>query len=210
MSEGEAGTGAAERGGGRHVTAVVTLIGVAVAAALSLTTFLFTLFPEWRPDPRERSDATVRALALDKNVTQGEYFDRVGARESDYSECTREQLSSYGNVVYFQTETAGFKRNEIVVRWFTYDADNRRRILSLSSNSEETKVFKPRAPIERQIAEVWVPTDLPDHDTKYFIRFELYSGSVLRAFADTQTFPVPARHPGQHRVPLCKLRQGPA
>jgi len=203
-------TGAGTAGGESHVTAVVTLVGVAVAAALSLTTFLFTLFPEWRPDPRERSDATVRALALDKNVTQEEYFKRVGVRKIDYANCTREQLDSYGNVVYFQAETAGFKRSEVLLRWFTYDADNKRRILPLSSNSEETRVFKPRAPIDRQIAEIWVPTDLPENDTTYFIRFELYSGSVLRAFVDTKPFPVPARHPGEHRVRPCKPSERPA
>jgi hypothetical protein len=193
-------------GGASHVTAVVTLIGVAVAAALSLTTFLFTLFPEWRPDPRERSDATVQALALDKNVTQEEYFKRIGLPKSEYAKCTPQQLAVSGNVVYFQAQTAGFKRSEILVRWFTYDADNKRRIQAGRSDSEKTKVFKPRAPIDRQIAEVWIPTDQPEDQTKYFIRFELYSGSVLRAFDDTKKFTVPPRHPGPPpHVTLCKV-----
>ena len=184
----------------------MTLAGALIAAALSFTTFLFIYFPEWRPDPRERSDAVVKSLALDKNVKQVEYFARVGVEENVYKRrCTREQLDSYGNVVYIQAETAGFKRSDILLRWFPYNADNKRRLTELGSNSRETRVFKPRAPIDRQIAEVWVPTPLPSSNTNYFIRFELYNGDVLRAFVDTAVFKVPAKQPGDRAASSCQL-----
>jgi hypothetical protein len=47
--------------------------------------------------------------------------------------------------------------------------------------------FRPQAPVNRQIAQVWVPA--PPHSGEYFVRFELYTG-VLLAFVDTAPFDV--------------------
>jgi hypothetical protein len=198
--EDKAGSKAAKNGG--RTTATVTLVGALAAAGLSLTTFLFTLFPAWRPDPRERSDATIAVLALDRNVRQSEFFKRVGRHPPGY--CTHEQLAREGNVAYIQVDIAGFKSSSIRLRWFTYDAGNERRIPGLWSNDrDEATVFQPRAPINRQIATVWVPTDLPPEDSAYFLRFELYSAKVLRAFVDTPIFDVPARLPDEYRGSWC-------
>jgi hypothetical protein len=188
-----------------RTTALVTLAGAVIAAALSFTTFLFTIFPEWRPDPRERSDASITVLALDRNVSHGEYFRRVDRKVT----CTVAQLSRDGNVVYLQVDAAGFKSSSIELRWFTYNAGNGRRLRNddLRSSDDETTVFEPRAPINRQVAAVWVPTALPDADTSYFIRFELYSKDVLRAFVDTTPFSVPARLPGEVAPDLCSERR---
>ena len=193
------------RGGGRAL-ASVTLAGAVAAAAISLTTLLFTLFPEWRPDPRERSDATVGVLALDNNVTHREFFERVGKQPP--SGCRHEQLERDGNVVYIQVDIAGFKSSTIRLRWFTYDAGNGRRLADLRSDNRETTVFQPRAPINRQVAAVWVPTALPLDDSSYFIRFELYSADVLRAFVDTPIFDVPARLPDDYTGSWCKPGTG--
>jgi hypothetical protein len=190
--------------GRSHGTAaVVTLVGAVAAAAISLTTLLFTLFPEWRPDPRERSDATIAVLALDRNVTQQEFLGRVG--RASPTGCEAEQLARSGNVVYIQVDIAGFKSSSIRLHWFTYDAGNGRRTRGLRSNDQETTVFQPRAPINRQVATVWVPTALPSVDSQYFIRFELYSAKVLRAFVDTITFDVPARLPDEYTGDWCQV-----
>jgi len=182
--------GGAAQGGEKRTATIVTLAGAVAAAAISLTTLLFTLFPEWRPDPRERSDATISFLALDRNVTQREFFNRV--RGDAPAACTEKQLTRSGIVVYIQVDIAGFKSSSIRLRWFTYNAGNHRREPGLGSNDQETTVFQPRAPINRQIAVVWVPTALPPIDlmSSYFVRFELYSANVLRAVADTTSFPV--------------------
>jgi hypothetical protein len=184
----------------------VTLAGAVVAAGISLTTLLFTLFPQWRPDPRERSDATVAVLALDNNVSHREFFERIG--KPPPARCRDEQLARDGNVVYIQVDIAGFKSSTIRLRWFTYDAGNGRRVARLRSDDRETTVFQPRAPINRQVAAVWVPTALPSDDSSYFIRFELYSADVLRAFVDTPTFDVPARLPDDYTGPWCKPEPG--
>ena len=191
-----------EGGGALRTTAIVTLVGAVAAAAISLTTLLFTLFPEWRPDPRERSDATIKVLALDRNVTQKEFFARVGTNPPPT--CTKQQLMRSGNVVYIQVDIAGFKSSSIRLRWFTYNAGNGRREPGLRASAEETAVFKPRAPIHRQVATVWVPTAVPLGDSEYFSRFELYSADVLRAFRDTISFPV-VRLGDEYTGPWCKI-----
>jgi hypothetical protein len=197
-------TDAKATGPGGRALALATLAGAAAAAALSLTTFLFTLFPEWTPDPRERSDAAIAVLALDRNVAQRDFYDRLEKEPPGH--CTEEQLGREGNVVYIQVDVAGFKSSSIGLRWFTYDAGNGRRVRGLRSNDEETTVFEPRAPINRQVARVWVPTKLPEVDSAYFIRFELYSADVLRAFVDTTVFDVPARLPDDYNGAWCKPR----
>jgi hypothetical protein len=197
-------TDAKATGPGGRALALATLAGAVAAAGLSLTTFLFTFFPEWRPDPRERSDAAIAVLALDRNVTQRAFFERLGKAPPGH--CTEEQLGREGNVVYIQVDVAGFKSSGIGLRWFTYDAGNGRRVRNLRSNDEETTVFEPRAPINRQVARVWVPTKLPDVDSAYFIRFELYSADVLRAFVDTSVFDVPARLPDDYNGSWCTPR----
>jgi hypothetical protein len=191
-----------------RTTAVVTLVGAAAAAVLSITTFLFTLHPEWVPDPRQRSDAEIEVLALDLNVTQREFFERMDWTVP--AACTDEQLSRYGNVVYIQVDIAGFKSDSIGLRWFTYDAGNGERVDRYHSSDRETTVFQPRAPINRQVARVWVPTALPNVDSSYFVRFELYSENVLRAFVDTDDFDVPAGLPDEYRGAWCTSGGGRA
>jgi hypothetical protein len=196
-----------DAGSGAHRTAaIVTLVGAVAAAAISLTTLLFTLFPEWRPDPRERSDATIKILALDRNVTQEEFFARVGTKRP--AGCTTPQLTRSGNVVYIQVDIAGFKSSSIRLRWFTYNAGNGRREPGLRPNREEATVFRPRAPINRQVATVWVPTATPPGDSTYFIRFELYSDDVLRAFRDTIPFRV-VRIGDEYTGEWCRLGARP-
>ena len=183
--------------------ATAALVGAVLAALISGVTLLFTLFPEWRPDPRERADASVLALAFDRNVTQRDYYHRVGAVPEA---CTEEQLRRFGNVVYLQADAAGFKRSEVGLRWYTYDANNGRRVPGVRSNNSETTVFRPRASVNRQVAQVWVPTPL--QGGTYFIRFELYGGGVLRAFVDTEPFDVAPPLPDAYKGAWCKPLRG--
>ena len=92
--------------------------------------------------------------------------------------------------------------DEHVARPFTYDAGNHQRLQGLRSSNPETTVFRPSAPINRRIAEVWVPW--AKNGTAFFVRFEFYSGAVLRAFADSRDFSIPARLAGETRGPWCR------
>ena len=179
--------------------ASLALVGAVFAVLGSGVTLLFTLIPGCRPESLERADASVQALAIDTNVHQREYYRRLGEVPAA---CTAEQLQRSGNVVYLQADAAGFRRSEVGLRWYTYDAQNRRRIPGVRSNNRETTVFRPRADVNRQVAQVWVPTPL--QGGRYFVRFELYGGGVLRAFIDTKPFDVAPPLPDAYKGPWCK------
>jgi hypothetical protein len=161
--------------------ALVTLIGAMLAAGLSATSLVYQIWPGLKPDPKEKVGATIENLALDRNVTRAEFFARSGLPATP-----GEDPNANGNVFYIRAEVEGFKRSEVRFRWFTYDAYVSTRLKGLRSNDLETPVFKPQAPINTQIAQVWVPN--PKRSGKFFVRFELWAGNVLLAFADSKRF----------------------
>jgi hypothetical protein len=172
---------------------IVTVIGALLAAGISGTTLVYTIWPGLRPDPKEKVGADIRALAVDQNVSRAEYTCRTGLTAGRGRPPT-----AMGNVYYVRAVIEGFKRDSVDLRWFTYDANNDHRLPGLRSNTDEVSVFRPQAPINTQIAEVWVPT--PEKTGNYFVRFELYAKAVLLAFVDsrpfeTRAFGLPPRHP---------------
>ena len=161
--------------------AAVTLAGAVLAAAISATTLVFDLWPSLKPDPKAKVGATVESLTRDINVSRGDYLGRVGRATAP-----GEDPKELGNVYYIRAEIEGFKRSTLRLKWFTYNADNETRLPGLRNNDREEPVFKPQAPINTQIAEVWVPT--PSQEGEYFVRFELYSKNVLLGFVDSEPF----------------------
>jgi hypothetical protein len=160
---------------------------------------LWTVYPGLVPEHSERKEASIRNDAIDEKVTQRQYFQRIG---SVPPRCKPKELTRRGNVFYIRVQASGFKRSEIGIRWFTYDAGNHQRLQGVRSSNRETTVFTPGVSINRQIAQVWVPWPLKSGD--FYVRFELYSRDVLRAFADSYTFSVPPPRPDSHRGSWCK------
>jgi hypothetical protein len=117
-------------------------------------------------------------------------------------ECTEPQLDRRGTVFYLRVDAAGFKRDAVGIRWFTYDRGNRERVPGMGASESQATVFEPSAPINRQIAQVWVPW--PKTAGSYSVRFELYSSGVLRAIVDSPEFDVPPPLPLQPRGPWCE------
>jgi len=181
------------------IVAVATVLSAFVGAALGSTDLVFTVFPGLRPDPRERAEATVMGLTVDEGVTQRAYFRRLGGPPS---KCHPGELGRRGSVFYIRVDVFGFKRSGVGLKWFTYE-NGGQRVQSVRSNELETTVFQPRAPVNRQVAQIWVPWPLRAGD--FFVRFELYAGGALRAFTDTKPFSVPPPLPGQYGGPWCKL-----
>jgi hypothetical protein len=169
----------------------ITLIGAVLAAVISATTLVFNLWPGLKPDPKEKVGAALSTVALDKNVTRAQYLQREGitAKPGD-------KLSQIGNVFYVKAEIEGFKRSSLHLSWFTYNADNSNRCLerNLRSSAPAETIFNPQAPINTQVAEVWVPN--PDFKGRFFVRFELYTGRVLLNFTNSHPYNVqPTDHP---------------
>ena len=174
----------------------VTLIGAVLAAVISATTLIFNLWPGLKPDPKEKVGAALSTAAFDRNVTLAQYMQREGVATK--AEMLRqlqpgEKLSDNGNVFYVKAEIEGFKRSSLHLSWFTYDARNRYRCARLRSSAPAEVVFNPEAPINTQVAEVWVPT--PDLNGQFFVRFELYTGRVLLNFTDSHPYSVRSTNP---------------
>lgn len=163
---------------------LVALVSALVALVVSVPTGIYTLWPALSPDPKTKVGATLETLALDRNVTYGRYLARSPARRVPGA-----APGDLGNVFYLRAMIEGFKREELRVRWFTYEALNQQRIDGLGSTNALEEILRPQAPVNTQIAEVWVPTPVQTGD--YFVRFELYAAnSVLLSFVDSAQYHV--------------------
>jgi hypothetical protein len=182
-----------------RLTAVFGLASALLALATGGVTLLFDLRPDLKPDPKEKVGASITIRALEENVQQRQFFKRTGV--SIKAGCAPEQLARLGTIVYVETDIEGFKREETSLRWFTYDARNDTRVPYQRSRASEATLFKPGAPINQQIAQVWVPTPLTRGE--YYIRFELYNAGVLLAFVDTEPFSVSVS-PFESHDPPCR------
>lgn len=162
----------------------VALASSIVALLVSIPTGIYAIWPALSPDPKEKVGSTLETIAFDRNVTLAEYEERVP--NQDISGRGPKQL---GNVFYIRATIEGFKREELRVRWFTYEATNQVRVRGLRSSADLEQIFRPQAPINTQVAEVWVPA--PTTGGEYFVRFQLYAkDGVLLSFVDSEVFPV--------------------
>jgi hypothetical protein len=130
-------------------------------------------------------------LKVDRVVTYGDYRVRPGGHVG-----VNAKAEDPGNVFYLKARIEGFKRETLRLRWFTYDPSDQRRRGSGGEASAEA-LFKPEAPANAQVAQVWVkePGRLIGRvwdsvPGVYFVRFELYSGDVLIASKDSPSFEV--------------------
>jgi hypothetical protein len=181
------------RGVRLSVTALVALVGALLAAAISATSLTFVLVPGLKPDPKEKVGADLAVRTLDTNVNYGEYLDRPGKK---IKEKNKPRDDYPGNVFYLRAHIEGFKRENVSLRWFTYNPTGERRPGSGKEATEST-VFEPSAPTNTQVAQIWVREpgrfdhgvwDSDANTEPYFVRFELYSGDVLLAFEDSPKF----------------------
>jgi len=172
------------------VTALVTLVGALLAASISGTSLTFALVPGLRPDPKENVGAELAVLALDTNVDYSDYNLRPG-RHID----VEARPDHPGNIFYLRAHIEGFKRESVRLKWFTYNPNGERQ--RGGKEATEESIFEPDAPINTQVAQIWVrePGTFDQYGEwksregkNYFIRFELYSGDVLLAFKDSPTF----------------------
>jgi hypothetical protein len=162
----------------------VALASAIVALLVSVPTGIYTLWPALSPDPKTSVAATLETVAFDRNVTLAEYIVRV-----PHQGIAGENPDQNGNVFYIRAKIEGFKREQLRVRWFTYEATNQVRVKGLRSAASLEQIFQPQAPVNTQVAEVWVPA--PKASGKYYVRFHLYTkGNVLLSFVDSEVFTV--------------------
>jgi hypothetical protein len=165
-----------------RLTPGLTALAAVIAAGLGIPTFFFALFPGCRSDPRERAEVTLRVLRLDEGVTQKEYLRRV---ERPLPTGCRDELKWLGVLAYVQGDVAGFTGEDASLEWDLYKGVNRYPFPRV----KDPAVVRPRAPVNREIAQIWIPNPRAPGD--YHVRFELKTGTVLRAITDSRVFTVP-------------------
>ena len=173
---------------GRGFTA--TTIYAAFGFMTALISFVFLVNPAWRPDPRERQIADLTAAAMDVGITFGAYERRIG-RSHDVDD--PDTTCVPGSVVYVKESLQGFKRRETTLRWLTMEAKTHARARSSTPPGGGGVRLRGEAASDQGVSLVWVEWPYqPVGASKYFIRFELFSGNKLLAIADTPEFQVAA------------------
>ncbi len=162
----------------------VALVSAIILAITGGANLVYLLWPGTKPDPPAvKRVATVETIAFDRNVTRAQFFQRTGNEPA-----SGDDSEANGNVFYIRAQIEGYKESTLRLKWFTYRADDNVRLQGLRSNERLEGVFEPSAPINQQIAQVWVPT--PAREGEYFVRFELYARKVLLAIVDTEKFSI--------------------
>jgi hypothetical protein len=194
------------KAGGRPRTSVIALVTALLALVSGAVGLAFDLHPEWRPDPRNESAASVTVFADEPGVPVDDWLRRTspnGAvyrarRQADLSrafknprDATPAQLASVlgvpGELFYVRTTVKGFKRRSLSLRWSTYDWRTRKRVAGADKRDVAAADFTLDAPSDSSVALVWTPRMA--QPGWYFARFEIVApdGTVL-AVADSPKF----------------------
>jgi hypothetical protein len=164
------------------ISAVYAAFGFLTAAV----GFVFLVDPALRPDPRERQEASLAAVAVDQGITFRGYAERVG--EASAPQAQDEGACVPGSVVYLQISLVGFKDRETRLRELTFDANTDKRVNGLVNRFGQALRIRSDVPSDQSVSPQWV--QWPFANGSYFIRFELSRGDNLLAVADTETFKV--------------------
>jgi len=162
----------------------------AVYAAFGFLTavvgFVFLVDPALRPDPRDRQEASLAAVAVDPGITFRGYAERIGAASDP--QALDEGACVPGSVVYLQISLVGFKDRETRLRYLTFDATTHKRVNGLVNRFGQALRIRSDVPSDQSVSPQWA--QWPLGNGKYFLRFELSHGKSLLAVADTKPFKV--------------------
>jgi hypothetical protein len=190
----------------RRIAPLGYAIGTALLAlASSLVALVFTLWPELKPDPRERLGADVAVFSVEPGVRYGDWLERTSPtdevldrRREDYVERAalpgqltaadqRALLGVTGGVAYVRLTIEGFKRRNVRLRWSMYEARSGRRVGDRGFHDVPAAEVDLDAPTDRSVVQLWFPP--PPSPGEKFVRVELSSAAgVLLAVADSERF----------------------
>jgi hypothetical protein len=177
--------GDAERPRSRFtITAVYAAFGFLTA----VVGFAFLVDPALRPDPRERQEASLAAVAVDQGITFRGYAERIGAARAP--QALDEGACVPGSVVYLRISLAGFKDRETRVRYLTFDANTHKRVDDPINRFGQALRIRSDVPSDQSVSPQWVQWPFGNGSGSYFLRFELSRGNNLLAVADTDPFKV--------------------
>jgi hypothetical protein len=126
------------------VTAATALLALA-SGALGL---YFDLWPERRPDPRTELGSDAAVLAIERDVSRGEYLRRLYPSPRDYRRRRQQEIALAkgqvaglrvrGELAYVRVTLRGFKGNRVLVQWSIYDARQKVRITQARTEARFT------------------------------------------------------------------------
>lgn len=164
-----------------------------VAAGPASVALVFTVFPDLKPDPGNLVTAELRATQIDPAVSLGDYVLDIHEGGTSPDLATR-----LGTVVYLTISVEGRKHHELELFHRLYDADSHVRIPIAGSDGRKpvpASFFHPETPNDRWVTPIWLDPGA-SKSRRVFVRFELYNGASMLAFADSRAFrfaPQPSR-----------------
>lgn len=145
------------------------------------------LRPDGSSDTKPRTAAgvnpTLTITEMEPGVVLGEFRDRTASQggaptaRNDFAE---------GTVLYVRVAPGGVRRESLILKWFAYNANTKRRLPGLSATADA--LFRAEAPANVQIVQLWLRD--PSRPGRYFGRIELYSGNVLLDVENSKRFDI--------------------
>ena len=170
--------------------AVTTAI---IALVASLVPLVFSLVPQWRPDPREKVSADLSVFTTEPNVRIGDWLERrypgdTKARDRilGHKGVRAGELNFPGEIVYVRMEVSGSKGRAVRLRARVYASSTQRPIkLDPDPFTERSSTVKIDAPSRSSVQLLFIP-DLSVESTREFVRVELFNADGVLAVADSR------------------------
>jgi hypothetical protein len=146
-------------GGARSVATIVAFVG-------TLLGVVFLLWPSLKPEgPTQTESVTLDRPTLDRNVTFGQYLDRIEESRAPYRPDT---LARRGVLVEFDFVITGYRDKQLPIRWQLIDAQSGDQL----DQSRDISLV-PRVTNEHGTWHVWAAT--PKHRARrLFVQIQLY------------------------------------
>jgi hypothetical protein len=154
-------------GWGHRVFGLARSGWAAIPIAATLIGISFTVWHELHATPRTRKAALSR-LTLDRNVSFGQYLDRIESPRTPY---TAKLLARRGIYLEFDISITGFEGKRLPLRWILLDQRSNNLV-----NQAEALRIRPRAEDDAGTWFTWVP--IPKSDHTYVVRLQLYDDQI--------------------------------
>jgi hypothetical protein len=159
-------------------------VGVLLALGVSGTTLYYDVQPEKRPVVPTKVSAELTVLAVERNVSYGDYLRlHLHASKQELANARKNGLAGFPvDVVFVQAEIEGLRDRDTTLRWWLYDGRGRR--MPFDDVDEHRRApHKQETLSDRFIFPVWV--SVPKDAAGSFVRVELYVRDVLLAMVDS-------------------------
>jgi len=164
--------GAAGGAGGRRSLALRIARGAAGAVGFVATLLgvIFVLWPSLKPEgPPPAKSATLTNATVDRNLTFGQYLDRIEQSRSSYQPA---DLRKRGAIVQFDYRIEGYKGKRLPLRWQLVDSRSGDQL----AHSRDMRLIA-EAGTDRGNWPQWIPIPAGRRPRRVFVQLQLYEPS---------------------------------